>query len=371
MKIIIMCDNNLGTVGGEQESSKIILENLKKKFQMYLIQPGHRTKIDKVKEFDLTKETRIKHLIKKPIQFLKYVLKIRKIINDLSPEIIHTQAQVSFFIVSLLKKLKLIDKKIKIIHTERGLYLKYNFFFKNLFKIMFGSLDLLVTTTEFNMKYWRKFTKNKLNYKIIENTAGPLFEMYEQKYEKNKDDEKIVLGFAGRYCEWKNWPLAIEIINDLRKKTNKEIEVIMAVGCLDEKSQRDTLLMFNKIKKIPNIKFLGKININLNEMNRLFYSTNTFILTSNPNTESFGRTLVEAMSRKNIVLTTDSGGSVEVVDNPKNIANNAREFSDKILYYFSEKEIFESELNKNLEIVKRKYSLKNNVDKHEDLYNHI
>ncbi|MDI3236267.1 glycosyltransferase family 4 protein [Exiguobacterium antarcticum] len=371
MKIIIMCDNNLGTVGGEQESSKIILGNLKEKFQMYLIQPGPSIMMDKVEEFNIVKETRMKHLVKKPLEFLKYILKVRKIIKNVSPEIIHTQAQVSFFVISLLKKLNLIDKRIKIIHTERGLYLKYNLFFKNLFKIMFKNLDLLVTTTEFNMAYWRRFTGDKLGYEIIENTAGPLFENYEQQLENNKNNEKIVLGFAGRYCEWKNWPLAIEIINVLRTKTNKKLEIIMAVGCLDDKSYKDTLIMFDKVRKIPNVKFDGKININLEEMNKLFYNINTFVLTSNRNTESFGRTLVEAMSRKNIVLTTDSGGSVEVVENPENVATNAQEFADKILYYFEEKNVFDSELNQNLEIVKRKYSLKNNIDKHESLYKHI
>src|SRR5699024_3365692 len=102
-----------------------------------------------------------------------------------------------------------------------------------------------------------------------------------------------------------------------------------------------------------------------------YYLIDVFILTSNYNTESFGRTLVEAMSRKNIVLTTNAGGSVEVVDDNQNVCETVEDFVDRILYFYGNKDKMKKEKNKNFKSVRARYSLNNNLDKHMELYNSL
>src|SRR5699024_8301513 len=105
-----LTDNSLETVGGEQESTKIIIRSLKNEFKIGIVQPGKISNPEKkVNYFFLTKETRLKHLIKKPHLFLKYIFQISRLINEKKPKIIHTQSQVSFFIVSLLMKMNIIE----------------------------------------------------------------------------------------------------------------------------------------------------------------------------------------------------------------------------------------------------------------------
>src|SRR5690625_1681036 len=178
--ILFMVDNSLDTIGGSEESTKIILNGVKDEYSLGVIQPGKiKQKISGVNYYSLTKITRLKHLIKNPFAFLLYINEVRKIIKNESPKIIHTQAQVSFFIIGLLFKLKLISNSIIFIHTERGLYTRYNTFFKGLFIFFMKHLETLVTTTEFNMSYWKKALNQKgypKNFTIIENTAGDLFE---------------------------------------------------------------------------------------------------------------------------------------------------------------------------------------------------
>ena len=336
LDILLMCDNSLNSVGGEQESTKIIINGFMKKYALGVIQPGDlRNSCSSVKYYQLTNYTRIKHLIKRPIAFIKYIAKVREIINNSNPKIIHTQAQVSFFIAALLKKYRLISKDICLIHTERGLFTKYNTVFKHIFFFFMKELKTLITTTEFNMNYWKNALEKKgiiLNYRIIENTAGQLFETYDESLNK-PNEGTLTIGFAGRYCSWKNWPLAEEISLKIDEIINEKVYVKMAVGCLDEDALKDTKKMFESLYGIFGDRFDGRINISIEEMDKFYYDIDVFILTSNHNTESFGRTLVEAMSRKTVVLTTDAGGSVEVVGDLNNVYQTADQFVERILQY--------------------------------------
>jgi len=370
--ILLVTDNGIETVGGEQESVKIIISGLKKKYRMGIIQPGNiNNPIPGIHYFPLTEYTRIKHFVKNPFTFFGYIWKIRKIINTEKPKIIHTQAQVSFFIVALLKKLKFISSEIRLIHTERGLYIRYSAFFKKLFHSFIKELNVLITTTNFNMKSWRKPLikyNDEVITKVIENTAGDIFETYDPYLEA---EDIFTIGFAGRYSEQKNWPLAVEICEKLQSRIKNKFKVIMAIGCLDTNSEIKTKEMFNKMEKILGANFKGYINVNINKMNKIYYETDVFLLTALPNTESFGRTIVEAMSRKNAVLITDAGGPTEIVEKAENICYSSKEFVERILEFYLDTNLLKREKNLNLVRVKDKYSLNNNINKHKEIYNKI
>lgn len=371
LDILIITDNSLETVGGEQESTKIIIEGIKNKYSVGLIQPGSLKTLIGVEFYKLTSQTRIKYLIKQPVAFVNYIRKVRNIICVKKPKIIHTQAQVSFFIIALLKKLKLISKDYYIIHTERGLYTKYSYLFKKIFHFFFKELDTLVTTTNYNMEHWKDAIKHKnIDYKIIENTAGEIFESYNPTFEKN-DSGIISVGFAGRYTEWKNWPLAVEISKKLHDVLGKKLFIKMAVGCLDEDAIQETKKMFKDLKTHLGSQFEGVINISINDMDVFYYNIDVFILTSKENSESFGRTLVEAMSRKTAVLTTNAGGAVEVVNNNNNVMDSANEFVERVLLFAKHREVLNNEKKDNMDNTKNHYSLYNNTIKHEKMYNSI
>ncbi|MGI6537808.1 MAG: glycosyltransferase family 4 protein [Caldicoprobacterales bacterium] len=231
-------------------------------------------------------------------------------------------------------------------------------------------LNLLVTTTEFNMKHWKKALDKKgitLDYRLIENTAGELFETLDESL-ISSNEERIIVGFAGRYTEWKNWPLAVEISKKLNEIIGDGLEIKMAIGCLDKKSLKHTKNMYAELSEVLGDRFDGKINITLEEMDKFYYDIDVFVLTSHYNTESFGRTLIEAMSRKTAVLTTNAGGSVEVVGNPNNVFDTADEFVERILDYYNNRNKLDEEKERNLKRVREVYSLDNNINKHLDLY---
>ena len=125
--LVIINDNNLGLLGGERESQLIIINAVKDKLKLAVIQPGvFNERIENVSVYWKTKSLRMKQLIKNPFAFVAYFFKTARLIKKLSPTIVHSNSQVSFFMVSLMKRLRLISRKIILIHTDRGLYTKYS-----------------------------------------------------------------------------------------------------------------------------------------------------------------------------------------------------------------------------------------------------
>lgn len=370
--VLIINDNNLGFLGGERESQLIILNGISPFFRTAVIQPGvFEEEILDVDVYYLTKSKRMKYLIKNPFAFGVYILKVGKLVSKLHPRIVHSQSQVSFFMMSLLKRIHLIPKDIILLHTDRGLYTKYNGFFRWLFQFSFKYLDFLITTTDFNKQSWEKANKEKgleLKYCVISNTAGKIYETIDDS--KISAHKNIRIGFAGRYCDWKGWPLAEEICQRVNEMTQKS-SFYMYVSCFDEKAEVETKKMFNRMRKLFGNRFVGKINVPFADMEQFYYDIDIYVLTSWPLTESFGRTIVEAMSRRTAVLTTDAGGSVEVVNNPSTVCGKAEDFAKIIFDWYENPDRLNAEKERCFKRVHDCYTLANNVENYKRLYHSI
>lgn len=376
VEVMLCSDHSLDTIGGAQLSSNIILEGLKDdNYNLGVIQPGqNESKIENIEYFEIGEFKSIKTVAKNPLKFISYINNVKNILNKEKPAIVHTQAQANFFIVAFLKKIRLISKDTFIIHTERGLYLKYNFFIRQVFRFLMKELNIFITTTQFNMGYWKsaleQWNISLDEYRIIENTAGKHFESIdEEKLTPYKDN--IVLGFVGRWNYVKNWPLAEAIALATNEKLGKNLTVKMAISCDDEEAEEEARQLFNRLEEKMGARFQGAININFDKMDQFYYDIDVYILTTLKDGESFGRTIVEAMSRNTVVMTTDAGGSVEVVNDDQLVLEDADEFAEKVVYYYENPQLMEEQKRKNRKRVKDVYSLKNNLDKHIELYTSI
>lgn len=369
MKIMYLVDNNLGTIGGEQESTKIIINGMiKRGMDIRVIQPGpYYDNIPKSAQFYLVEDDRLKKVFKKPFLFIYYLFCVFRCIRSFGPVTIHTQAQVSFFIVSLGRMLRLISRDTTFIHTERGVYSKYNKFFRLVFLFFMRELNSLVCTTEVNKRMWVEAlsrAKQHIHVHVIHNTAG---EDYISIRDKEFDDRVLRLGFAGRYCDWKNWPLAEKVISSLSLKT-PDLQASLAVGCLDEPSFDSARAMFSRLKILMGTRFTGLINAPPSDMISFYKGIDFFILTSWPGTESFGRTVVEAMSSGCIVFVTEGGGPPEVIGDASFVFNNVDELVSKILAIAEDKSLALSISKKNINRARSCYSPKSNIRRHLELY---
>lgn len=330
-RILFLSDSDISKVGGAQQSMKVIENSLKSEFDFYIIAPQGKKVSDKHIVLDDYYNFRIRG--KGPLKLLKLVKDIYLQIKEINPDIIHLQMNSTVVILNFLIKMRLLSKNIKIVFTDRGVYNRYGKLTKLSIDSLIPIAQNIITTTEANRQNYHNHFKDYDRYKekflIINNTAGEQFDMYDElKSEKVREnikvrDDDLVIGFCGRFSEQKNWPLAKEIIKKLYNRI-KNIKFVLILGTDGSDATDQRIKQFiTEIDQFAGSNVQVFINLSNQEVSELYYAFDIFILTSK--WESFGRTAVEAMSRRNIVLGTDVDGLSEVIGDKKYLYKTSEE----------------------------------------------
>jgi len=341
MKIVYLLDYPIGLHGGAQISTLTIAKLLESRFQVkpYILAPedSFYNKLATNEEVELvpikTAERNLKILYKNPVSFSRALKEINCIVERINPDIIHSQMPVSFIINAFLKTTK---NSIKI-HTDRGFYDKYRLPMRLLNWKAAQKMDCLITTTVCNARKWQKAVN--VPVEIIPNTASAAFNQFDEvKHEKVRNaygtNNSFVIGFAGRMSNLKNWPLAVEIVKQL-KRTGSNFYVALALGVYlpSETGKKQALQLVNELRSLLGTRLLYFENLSQEKMSDFYYLVDIFVLTSK--FESFGRTAIEAMARKCCVLGTNVGGIPEVIGDSDLICSQDPEcFVEKILGFY-------------------------------------
>lgn len=370
MNILFLSDVSLDIVGGAQESMKVIMHGLKNKYNFKIVTPKNNEKHD----FNIIELSEYKDLTlrgKKITDIIKIIKKLDIIIKTNNINIIHVQMPSTMLLIGIMKAFNLINSNIKIIYTDRGVLNKYKK--KTYYGIkVFSTFFLkIILTTNANKKLYEdilNINKNKLD--VIYNTAGEIFEEYDDKKRianreklKFSVNDKVVM-FAGRFSKDKNWTLALDIVKELPSNT----KVIIALG--SNKTPDNILRCKEFIETLED--YVGKenirsyIDISLTEINNLYYASDIFILTSS--TESFGRTAIEAMSRKNVVYGTNIDGLKEVIWFKENLYTTKEEIILKIKEIINDEQKLNEEKCKFYDRFNNIFSLENNLKAYNYLY---
>lgn len=371
-KILYLSDVPLNSVGGAQESMKVIMNELKDEFSFFIITPTSKKEFENQIIFEEYENFVLKGKSKK--QIFKLLKKIKKEINKINPDIIHVQMPSTMILIGLLRSLKLISKKIEIFYTDRGVLDKYGKITRKCIKYFSKNFKFIITTTDYNGSLYKKlgYVSNNTKLVTIPNTAGDKFDVYLQE-ERNKvrnkfniDEEEIVIGFSGRQSVDKNWPLAIEIIRKLNE--NYKFKVCIALGTnKTAENIEEAKCTIDSIKNIIGAdRTIDFIDVSLDKMNELYYLNDIFILSSK--VESFGRTAVEAMSRKNVVYGTRVDGLKEVIGYEENRYSSVAELEDKIKINLEDKAIMNKEKEKFYQRYHLNYKTNICIGKYNELY---
>jgi len=312
---------------------------------------------------------------RKIVRFWNLILRIfayREIINKVKPDIVHIQMPESAIAYGILKTFGLFPN-IKYVFTDRGLYYGYR---KHSISLLCYSLkygDQILCTTKLNKNLWLENT-NFSNIALISNTISDEFEEFRE--EKRREVRKrqgygendFVLGFAGRVCQEKNWPLVQKICRALTdRKIHYKVELVMAVF-----EQGDEEVVKEVRKGIEEC--IGKENLcyhqdlSQSEMADYYYAVDVFLMTSK--FESFGKAAVEAMSRKCAIISTKAGGLVEVVGKEENLyeVDNIKKCVDYIEELERNREKLKEEKAFFYERYEKNYSQKKCLKEHILLY---
>ena len=369
-KILFISDYSFKVPGGAQKSMEIIMNGLSDQYEFYVLMPGKKYEYDEkykiifLEEFD---NLLVNQNLRKTIHIIK---KLSFVINQLRPAIIHAHMLSGMSALLVLKLLTNIN--CITIYTERGVVEKYSSINKIILKKALEVFNKFITTTNYSKNLYESiFTVEKRKLLTIPNTAGPIFDNYiEEMYEKCREKYNLknrTVMFSARYTYDKNWELTKQIIEYISGKCN--FEFIIVVG--SDKSQEDIRKCEILIQEIEGI--TGKNNIrtfidlSLNDVNELYYASDIFILTSR--TESFGRTAVEAMARKNIVFGTDVDGLSEVIGFEEYRYNSFEDFKEK--FSLIDKVDINKEKERFYKRYKENFSTKINIEMHKHLYNEL
>lgn len=372
MNILYLSDVSLDIVGGAQESMKIVMDGLKKEHNFQIITPKNNKSYN-YNVIELEEYESLTLRGKKTSDIINIIKRIKKSINMNNIDIIHVQMPSTMLLIGIMKKLRIIEKNIKVLYTDRGVLDKYGkktYYGIKIFNRFFEKIILTTNNNKLLYKDMLAISSDKL--KVIHNTPGKIFEKYDAKIREDQrrkmgvlENERVIM-FSARMHPDKDWPLALEIIKDLSKFEN--IKIILAIGSDKTKDNISKCNIFiNEVKKyIDEDNLRAYIDVDLSQMEKLHYVSDIFILTSK--IESFGRTAIEAMSRKSIVYGRNVDGLKEVIKFKENIYVNKDDVINKIKYLLKDEVQINIEKNKFYNRFKEKFSLEINLKLHRQLY---
>lgn len=269
--------------------------------------------------------------------FLKFN-EILKLINIISPDIIHTH---TIFPNLIFRILKFFNVKIKLINSEHG-SLDCNGFGKYLNivnKITLHKANLLSFVSCNSMAdYILHFPFNKcsvvyngVNTNIFKNNniSNSL------KKEFNLSLNSKIIMYVGRLSSEKNVKGIIDVFSQI---SGDNLLVIVGSG-----PEYDFLLNYSKkINRDNSIIFLGSRS----DIHDLLNMANIVVL--NSLTEGLPTILLEAMATEKIVISSDCGGVSEILSKDFIFpVNDSLEFKNKISYYLNLNLIESSEIGYN------------------------
>jgi glycosyltransferase involved in cell wall biosynthesis len=303
------------------------------------------------------------------LKSLKLAFELRKKILTLKPDIVHAQMPRGAWALGFMKKLGLIPKETKLVFTDRVHLESCRWLIKLISKSLIKNVyDRIICLTKISETYWRK-KYGRAKTTTIHNFAGLKYEKYNYslrikiRKELNIDNQEFCVMFSGRMHKDKNWELAKEIVYQLNNENILFIFVIVTTSSKQKKELDD----FHKEISEIGVRYRLFHNVQKDKMPDYYYLADIFVLTSN--IESFGRTAIEAMSRKCAVIGRNVGGLPEVIGKSRNILkNNVKEFTERILYYKTHPKLLNKDKEWFLNRFREKFTVKNCIDNHCKLY---
>ena len=264
-----------------------------------------------------------------PIKVFKSIYSIKKIINSLQPDIIHSYRIQPNFIVALVGRYK---KSIKIVNHITGLGYAFasntfkSYIYKKISLLIYSFLskksDVLVFQNDDDMNLLKENGINNDKFVLIMGSGVDenLFDVQKISVEeKNKlrkelniSENTIVIITVARLI----WEKGIKEFVEAAEKLSTKYQnlLFLSVGWIDESNPSAIPKSFiEKYSKLPNIKFLGKRY----DIKELLAISDIYVLQSYYR-EGIPRSSLEAMAMSLPIITTEMPGCKLTVDNEYN-----------------------------------------------------
>jgi len=290
--------------GGGPQHINLLIKNLSNNFNIFVACPEDKPYYEK-----WNVETKVKNIFELPHrQFkLRKFLELYNFIKENDITIIHSHGKGAGLYSRLLK---LINPKLKVIHTLHGFHIQEYSFIKRKVYILIEKILSLMTNTFINVSYGEQkicldfgiYKKNKSI--VVHNGISKITHVINAKQKIGLKD-KFIITTISRFDYAKNMLFAYEIAKQF--KNNDQI-VFLWIGDGEDKMELEEKAKEENI----NIVFTGfKKEIPL-------YLSATDIYLSTSRWEGLPYALIEAQSLNIPIVATNVVGNNEVVVNNKN-----------------------------------------------------
>jgi glycosyltransferase involved in cell wall biosynthesis len=288
--------------------------------------------------------------------------KLKKILKQLNPDILHVRSRVPAWLVYLANK----SLNIKVVSTVHG------FNSVGFYSSIMTKANHVICVSNSIKEYIQK-NYNTPNDIITVIPRGVDLEVFNPlnidedfiktfKDEFNLDD-KFIVSSVGRVTQLKDYETFIKAIA-LIKQTNKKVAGLIVGGVrIDKQEYLNSLkLLIKQLNLEENIVFTGSQS-NISSI----YALSDVIVSSSKKPESFGRAVAEAIALNTPVIATNHGGVKDIIVENKNgyffEIGDEKELSQKVLKakdlkfdgynYIKENFSLENMLNMTLNVYKK------------------
>lgn len=358
-KISYLIDVNFER-GGAPISTKILAEGMCNWYDVCIMKPYNALEAEDVVQILPIEEFSdcVPHMLFHPFKWLYLCSKLEKIIKSADNRILHAHMPNVGMALGFLKMRGKISPSTKLVYTDREhvAYLRWIHRIRYEFFIA-SQYDAVITLSETSRAYWKKKVKTARVEKIY-NTAS---EEFEGSSMSPKHHSLMSVIMVGRVASDKGWQLGIEII-----KKSKKYRFVVVMSYFDEAQKAEADDLLKAIRDFSNVKIY--FNLPLGEIKKLYQQSDILVMPSRR--ESFGRTAVEAMSQRCVVIGTQVGGLPEVIGKPENcLPRETDAFCERLDFYSRNPDDLEEDKNFFFKRYSQNFSMEQNINKHRELYN--
>ncbi len=253
------------------------------------------------------------------LYFIPYTIKVKKLIGEIKPDLIHANIPKSHILLLLLLRNK---KDLSgIIHMRE--------IFKNplvrlLYSLLFNKQTKVIAISEAVYKHLPN--KLKKNSEVIYNGIS-----IPNNSDISKSKSSIKLIYLGRVVPWKGCHHLIKILKLVRSKDPDNNYQLDIYGDTIYWNQNYREHLKTLIKKYS-LESYCKIHNAIKDIDEILNKSNIFVNASDE--EPFGRVLAEASAHSLPVITFSSGGAKEIITPKTGILvekSSIKDFSDAII----------------------------------------
>jgi len=314
--------------------------------------------------------------------------KIKKIIKDFNPDIVHTHASKA----GALGRLAASKCNVPVIvHTFHGHVFHSYFgrvktiFYKNIERYLSQKSNKIIAISEIQKEELTRVHKICKADKITVIPLGfDLDRFQENREEKRKsfrekyliDDDEIAIGIVGRLVPIKNHPMFINVIKKVKSRTSKKIRAFI-IGDGEEKNQLISLLKRIELDYVDwnknNLRATVTFTSWIKDIDWANAGLDIIALTSL--NEGTPVSLIEAQAADKPIVTTNVGGVENIVLRDETAfiveSNEIKEFENKLLLLINDDILRKRMGEKGWEFVKKEFHYSRLVSDMKNLYNSL